>query len=435
MHLRTLNWLLQDDLATFEVAGGRGVGVGGYRAVADVVFAMLVDRAACAIASCCAAFGAGAQSFFGRKINDFAVFLGFLVVAKVKLQLEVFGLVIKLDDHLGHERPARFGAEAVQGPDVLVVQKLLHFGRLKSPSCGRFAKRKPTSLQRAVFASAGVATVVFFHNATAVGARCGQRGVVTGDGVAVVFLGLFDHALGHGGNFGHELLAAELAVLHLRELVLPLAGEFGFGQLFHAQTTQQGHELKGLGGGDQLAAFAQHVLLGNQALDDAGAGGGRAQAFFAHGLAQLVVVHRLAGVFHGAQQGGLRVACGRLGFQALGVYRVACDLFVGGNGYQVLALVTFFGIGHFVGSFLAVNGQPARLDQDLAFGSEVVTRHGPHAPHCVGLAAPRGGRALLGAARRCGNRGYSGGHLVLRAGEEDGQKAAHHQVINLLLSF
>ena len=130
-----------------------------------------------------------------------------------------------------------------------------------------------------------------------------QRGVVTRNRVTVVFLGFFDHALGHGGNLGHEGFAAQLAVLHLVELVLPLAREFGFGQLLHAQPAQQGHQLEGLGGGDQLTALAQHVFLGDQSLDDAGACGRCAQAFLLHGFAVLVVFHGFAGVFHRAEQG------------------------------------------------------------------------------------------------------------------------------------
>jgi hypothetical protein len=204
-----------------------------------------------------------------------------------------------------------------------------------------------------------VAPVVLLHHAAAVRAGGGQRGVVARHGVAVVFLGLLDHALGHGGNLAHEGVAAELAVLHLRQLVFPLAGQLGLGELFHAQAAQQRHELEGLGGGDQLAAFAQHVFLVQQAFDDGCARGRRAQAFFLHGLAQLVVVHQLAGAFHGAQQRGFGVARGRAGLQALGLDDLGAHHLARLHRHQALALVAFLGIRHFVRRFLAVDGQPA----------------------------------------------------------------------------
>ena len=210
--------------------------------------------------------------------------------------------------------------------------------------------------------------------------------------------------LGHGGDLGHELFAAELALLHLGELVFPLAGELGLGQFLHVQPAQERHELEGLGSGNQLAAFAQHVLLGNQAFDDAGAGGWCAQALLLHGFAQLVVFHGFAGTFHGAEQRGFGVAGWGFGFEALGFHGLAAHLFIRGHGHQILALVAVLGIFHFGGGFLAVDGQPAGLDQYLAFGFESVL----------------------------GRRGDAGGHLVFRTGEEHRHEAAHHQVVQLL---
>src|SRR6185369_7214870 len=81
---------------------------------------------------------------------------------------------------------------------------------------------------------AGVAAVVFLHHAAAVGAGSLQRCVVTGHGVAVVLLRLLDDVLGHLGDFLHELGTRKLAVLHLGQLVFPLAGELGLGQFLHA---------------------------------------------------------------------------------------------------------------------------------------------------------------------------------------------------------
>jgi hypothetical protein len=81
--------------------------------------------------------------------------------------------------------------------------------------------------------------------------------------------------------------------------------------------------------------------------------------------------------------------------------------FAGLDRHQVLALVAVLAAFDFVGRFLAVDGQPARLDQHLAFGLEAV------------------GHRLADA----------GGDLVFGAREEHRHEAAHHQVVQLLLGF
>ena len=222
-------------------------------------------------------------------------------------------------------------------------------------------------------------------------------------------------------------------MFHLRQLVFPFAGQLGLGQFFHAQAAQQRHQLEGLGRGHQFAAVAQHVLLGDQAFDDGRTRGRCAQALFLHRLAQLVVLDQLARAFHGAQQRGLGVARRRAGFQSLGLNLRGQRLLARLHRHQVLALVAVLGIGHFVGGFLAVDGEPARLDQHLALGLEMVCSRACQRVCC---AAPRGGRALLGAALRCGihaDRADAGCHHVLGAGEEHRHEAAHHQVVQLLL--
>jgi hypothetical protein len=139
--------------------------------------------------------------------------------------------------------------------------------------------------------------------------------------------------------------------------------------------------------------------------DDGRARGRGAQAFFLHRFAQLVVVDLLARALHGAQQRGFGVACRGLGLEALGLGLFRAHHLAGLDGHEVLALVAVLGTFHFVGRFLAVNGQPAGLDQHLALGLEVVLLH-------------------LGDAR---------GHLVFGAREEHRHEAAHHQVVELLL--
>ena len=187
------------------------------------------------------AFGASAQGFLRREVDDFATVFALLVVTKVKFQLVVFGFLIKFDHHLGHKGPAGLGAEAVQGANFAILQKLLDLSRLEGAPGGGFAKRETAAFFGAGFARAGIAAVVLLNDAAAVWAGCCQRGVVTGNGVAVVFLGFLDHALGHGGNLGHELFAAELALLHLRQLVFPLASQLGLGELLNVQAAQQRH--------------------------------------------------------------------------------------------------------------------------------------------------------------------------------------------------
>jgi len=210
--------LLQDHGAGLEVAARCGLGQRGHGLFADIVFAVLVHRAA--------ALGAGAQRGRVAKVDDLAAF-GVLVVTKVKLELVVLGFFVELDDHFGRERPAGLGSETVQRADLLVAQELFDFGHFKGTAGRRLAKREAATFAGAGSAHAGVAAVVFLDDAAAVGAGRLQRGVVAGNGVLVVALGLVDQALGHAGDLGHEAFAAELALLHLRQLVLPLAGQVG----------------------------------------------------------------------------------------------------------------------------------------------------------------------------------------------------------------
>jgi hypothetical protein len=153
-------------------------------------------------------------------------------------------------------------------------------------------------------------------------------------------------------------------VLHLGELVLPVAGELGLGEVLHAQAAQQRHELEGLGRGHQVAPVAQHVLLGQQALDDGRARGRRAQALLGHGLAQLVVLDELARAFHGRQQRGLGVARRRA--WSAGALTSTASVRTSSPGCHRHE------VGVLVLRLLAVDRQPARVDQHLAVGLEVV---------------------------------------------------------------
>jgi len=322
-------------------------------------------------------------------------------------------LLVVADDDLGTEGPAGLGAKALQRADLALAQQGLGLGSFKGAAGGRLAKAE-AARRCAVLAGAGIAAVVFLDHAGAVRAGRLQRGVVAGDGVAVVFPGFCHHALGHRRDVGHEGRAAELALFHLRELELPLAGQVGAAQFLDLQPAQQQHELKGFGRGDDLAAFAQHVLFRQQSFDDGRARGGRAQALCLHGLAQFVVVELLAGALHRAQQRGFGVAGRRLGLEAPGVGLQGEHPFAGLHRHQVLALVALLAALHLVGRFLAVDGQPAGLDQHLAFGLEAVHGCGPPV-------------------RRYAHRADARGHGVFRVREENRDEAAHHQVVQPLL--
>ena len=338
------------------------------------------------------ALGARAHAGLAAEVDRHRLAVGALgVVAEIELQLPVLDLVVAHQLQLGTERPAGLGTKAFQRADLVVTQEGFDLVQLEAAAgrdlghaetatfgirapgrrcCGAAPRGQPTGLGRhgtgctaAAGAGAGESPVVLLHHAAAVGAGRGQRGVVARDGVAVVFLGLAHDALGHRRDVLHEGRAAQLALLHLGQLEFPVAGELGLGQVFDRQATQQRHQLKRLGGGAQLAAFAQDVLFGDQTLDHLGAGGGRAQALLGHGLAQLVVVDQLARALHRAQQGGFGVTRRRLGLQ-----RVDGDMLVGHG----LAGLHRHQVGVFVLRFLAVDRQPARVDQHLAVGLEVV---------------------------------------------------------------
>ena len=172
------------------------------------------------------ALGAGTQRDCCTEIDDLAA-LGVLIVTKVELELVVLSLFVELDNHLGRERPAGLGTETVQRADFFVAQELLDLGHFKGAAGWRLAEGKTATFAGAGLAAAGVAAVVFLDDAAAVGAGRLQRGVVAGNGVFVVALSLIDQALGHAGDLGHKAFAAELAQLHLRELVFPLTGQVG----------------------------------------------------------------------------------------------------------------------------------------------------------------------------------------------------------------
>ena len=138
------------------------------------------------------------------------------------------------------------------------------------------------------------------------------------------------------------------------------------------------------------------VFLADQALDYCGAGGRRAQALLAHGLAQFVVLQQLARPFHCRQQRGFAVAGGRLGLDGHGLDVQRPHLLVGPDRRQVLVL--------FLGG-LAINRKPAGVLEDAALGLELVA----------------------------GDFRDARGLQVFRRGVEHREEAPHDEVVEFLL--
>ncbi len=324
---------------------------------------MLVDRAL--------ALGAGAERGLAAEVDRLAVGLRLGVVAEVEFELPVAEPVVAHQTQLGGERPAGLRAKALERADALVAQEGLGLGDLEGAPGRGLGDAEAAAFAAVGRAGAGVAAVVLADHAAAVRARRGQRRVVARDGVAVVLLGLPDDALGHLRDLGHEGLARQPAMLHLREPVFPVAGQLGLGQVLDAQAAQQGHQLEGLGRRHQFAALAQQVLLGEQALDDRRARGRRAQALLGHRLAQLVVVDQLARALHRAEQRGLGIARRRARPEGHDVDGLGAHDLAGGHRHQVGVLLL---------RLLAVDGEPAGDDQHLAVGLERIRlatlRHG-----------------------------------------------------------
>ncbi len=152
-----------------------------------------------------------------------------------------------------------------------------------------------------------------------------------------------------------------MALFHLGELVLPVAGELGLGQVLDAEAAQQRHQLERLRARHELAPFAVDVLLVDQALDDRGARRRGAEALFLHRLAQLVVVDQLAGAFHRREQRRLGVARRRLGLERLDVDALGARQLVLGDRDQVRVVLL---------RLAPVDREPAGLDHHLAVGLE-----------------------------------------------------------------
>ena len=113
---------------------------------------------------------------------------------------------------------------------------------------------------------------------------------------------------------------------------------------------------------EQFSALAVDVAIEEQPFDDLGAGGGSAETALAHRLAKFLIFDEFAGTLHRGEQCAFREAGRRLGL-VFGDFDVAG---LGGFalGHAAKRLLTL------AGGLLAVDGQPAGIDDDLAFALE-----------------------------------------------------------------
>ena len=193
----------------------------------------------------------------------------------------------------------------------------------------------------------------------------------------------------------HELPATQPASLHQLELVLPVSGEFRRGDLGGAEMREREQQRGCLWSGHQFPAVAVDIVLVDQPLNDRRARGGGAQPLRFHRGAKLVVLHQLAGALHGREQGGFRVARRRLGLIGHGVEFDRFDLLIGLDRGQVCA---------FLLCGPPVDRKPARARENSPIGPELMVLNA------------RNSRGLKIFGRR----------------EENGEKAAHDQVVDLL---
>ena len=217
-HLRALDGLLENDRARLEVAGlGRP-----RRLLADVIHPVLEDASL--------AFRTQTKRLLAGEIHRRGVAAFFIVVAEIELDLV---LRRKLDH--GGEGKTLLAAEALERPDLLLHDELLHFLRLEHPTAQNFPH-----VEVAVLAFELAELLV--NLVAALGAAHHEHAEIAGDGVLVVELGLADDLLGEAPDLRHELFARDLPALHLLQLKFPVARHLGLAQLLHAETIQQLHQ-------------------------------------------------------------------------------------------------------------------------------------------------------------------------------------------------
>ena len=103
---------------------------------------------------------------------------------------------------------------------------------------------------------------------------------------------------------GGELGGAAMDAVEVR---LPLAGHDGALDLGVDDVDQADSFI----GGFQAFAVAHDIFALEEHFDDGSAGGGRAEAGFLHGVGEFLLIQRLAGGFHGGEEGRVGETLGR----------------------------------------------------------------------------------------------------------------------------
>ena len=156
----------------------------------------------------------------------------------------------------------------------------------------------------------------------------------------------------------------------------------------------------------QVASLAEDIAFGEEAFDDLGAGGGCAEAAFAHRLAQVFILDELSCSFHGGEEGCFVVSGGRAGFERSNFDGVGSNAFALGDwakvGIGFLFTVCSVGLG-----LLAVDLHPTWVDDDFSVGFE----------------------------RMAFDSGDSGGDLELGGREKDGNEALRDEVKDFEFAF
>ena len=129
---------------------------------------------------------------------------------------------------LCRERTAQLASEAFQRPHFTRREERLGLCRVELAAGNDFPDSKIARLALELL-------VVLVHFAAAFRAADAQGRKVSRNGVAFVILCLTDEVPGHLDDFTHELLAFELAMLHLREFEFPFRCQFRREELGNAE--------------------------------------------------------------------------------------------------------------------------------------------------------------------------------------------------------
>ena len=88
------------------------------------------------------------------EVHQLAGFAVLAVVAKVKFQFPVLGLVVELERQLGHKRPAGLGTKALERADFFVAQELVRMSQAPVLVKGQSEKIAARNIGLRVFAVA-----------------------------------------------------------------------------------------------------------------------------------------------------------------------------------------------------------------------------------------------------------------------------------------